>query len=54
MGRKGKRVLEESAGGSTPAVDFETIRLIPAQKQDTTGTGSSLPFGVSASGARPS
>ena len=48
MGRKGKRVLEQSTGSSTPAVDFETIRLIPAQKQDTTGTGSSLPFGVSA------
>ena len=38
MGRKGKRVLEQSTGSSTPAVDFETIRLIPAQKQDTTGT----------------
>ena len=48
MGRRGKRVLEQSAGSSTPAVDFETIRLLPAQKQDTTGTGSSLPFGVSA------
>ena len=42
MGREGKRVLEQSAGSSTLAVDFETIRLIPAQKQDTTGTGSSL------------
>ena len=48
MGRKGKRVLEQPTGSSTPAVDFETIRLIPAQKQDTSGTGSSLPFGVSA------
>ena len=48
MGRRGKRVLDQSAGSSTPAVDFETIRLLPAQKQDTTRTGSSLPVGVSA------
>ena len=48
MGRKGKRVHEQSAGSSTPACDYETIRLIPAQKQDTTGTGSSLPSGISA------
>ena len=27
---------------------YETIRLIPAQKQDGTGTGSSLPSGISA------
>ena len=48
MGRKGKRVHEQSAGSSTPAGDYETIRLIPAQKQDATGTGSSLPTGISA------
>ena len=48
MGRKGKRVHEQSAGSSTPACDYETIRLIPAQKQDATGTGSSLPLGISA------
>ena len=43
MGCKGKRVHEQSAGSSTPAGDYETIRLISAQKQDATGTGSSLP-----------
>ena len=48
MGRKGKRVHEQSAGSSTPAGDYETIRLIPTQKQDATGTGSSLPSGISA------
>ena len=48
MGRKGKRVHEQSAGSSTPAGDYETIRLIPAQKQDAKGTGSSLPSGISA------
>ena len=48
MGRKGKRVHEQSAGSSTPAFDYETIRLIPAQKQEATGTGSSVPSGISA------
>ena len=48
MGRKGKRGHEQSAGSSTPAFDYETIRLIPAQKQDATGAGSSLPLGISA------
>ena len=48
MGRKGKRVHEQSAGSSTPAGDYETIRLIPTQNQDATGTGSSLPSGISA------
>ena len=45
MGRKGKRVHEQSAGSSTPAFDYETIGLIPAQKQEATGTGSSVPSG---------
>ena len=48
MGRKGKRVHEQSAESSTPACDYETIRLIPAQKQEATGTGSSVPSGTSA------
>ena len=48
MGRKGKRVHEQSAGSSTPAFDYETIRLIPAQKQEATRTGSSVPSGISA------
>ena len=48
MGRRGKRVLDQSADSSTPAVDLETIRLLPAQKQYTTKIGSSLPVGVSA------
>ena len=41
MGRKGKRVHEQSAGSSAPAFDYETIRLLPTQKQESTGTGSS-------------
>ena len=48
MGRKGKRVHEQSAGSSAPAFDYETIRLIPTQKQESTGTGSSAPSGISA------
>ena len=48
MGRKGKRVHEQSAGSSTPAFDYETIRLIPAQKQEATGRGSSVPWQISA------
>ena len=48
MGRKGERVHEQSAGSSTPAFDYETIRLIPAQKQEATGRGSSVPWGISA------
>ena len=48
MGRKGKRVHEQSAGSSAPACDYETIRLIPPQKQESIGTGSSAPSGISA------
>ena len=47
MGRKGKRVHEQSAGSSTPAGDYETIRLIPTQKQDATEQDP-LPSGISA------
>ena len=48
MGRKGKRVHEQSAGSSASACDYETIRLIPTQKQESIGTGSSAPSGISA------
>ena len=32
MGRKGKRVHEQSEGNSAQAFDYETIRIIPTQK----------------------
>ena len=33
MGRRDKRVLDQSAGSSTPAVDFETIRCTQATQR---------------------
>ena len=48
MGRKGKRVHEQSEGSSAQTFDYETIRTIPTQKQESTGTGSSAPSGISA------
>ena len=39
MGRKGKRVHEQSVGSSARAHDYETIRIIPTQKQESTVTG---------------
>ena len=48
MGRKGKRVHEQSVGSSAQALDYETIRIIPTQKQESTGTGSPAPSGISA------
>ena len=48
MGRKGKRVHEQSAGSSAPAFDYQTIRLLPTQKQEFSGTRSSAPSRISA------
>ena len=48
MGRKGQRVHEQSVGSSAQAFDYETIRIIPTQKQESTGTGSPAPSGISA------
>ena len=54
MGRKGKHVHEQSVGSSARAYDYETIRIIPTQKQESSGTGSSAPSGISAPPARSS
>lgn len=48
MGRKGKRVLEQAVGSSDRVHDYETIRIIPTQKQESTGTGSTTSQGISA------
>ena len=54
MGRKGKRVHEQSVGSSARAHDYETIRIIPSQKQESTGTGSTASSGIGPSRARSS
>ena len=48
MGRKGKRVHEQSVGSSARAHDYETIRIIPTQKHESTGTGSAASSEISA------
>ena len=57
MGRKGKRVHEQSEGSSAPSVDHETIKVVPSQKQESTATDSkacsviSAPPGLEAPGS---
>ena len=48
MGRKGKRVHEQSVGSSARSHDYETIRIIPTPKQESTVTGSTASSGISA------
>ena len=35
MGRKGKRVHEQSVGSTVLTHDYETIKVVPAQKQES-------------------
>ena len=53
MGRKGKRVHEQSVESSAPSHDYETIKVVPTQKQESTVTESTASSGISAPGLDP-
>ena len=48
MGRKGKRVHEQSVGSSAPSHHYETIKIVSTQKQESTVTESTASSGISA------
>ena len=48
MGRKGKRVHEQSVGSSAPSHDYETIKIVSTQKQESTVTESTASSGIPA------
>ena len=48
MGRKGKRVHEQSVGSSAPPHDYETIKIVSTQKKEFTVTESTASSGISA------
>ena len=48
MGRKGKRVHEQSVGSSARSHDYETIKIVSTQKQESTVTESTASSGISA------
>ena len=48
MGCKGKRVHEQAVGSSAPSHDYETIKIVSTQKQESTVTESTASPGISA------
>ena len=48
MGRKGKRVHEQAVGSTALSHDYETIKVVPAQKQESTAADSKVCSGISA------
>ena len=48
MGRKGKRVHEQSVGRSAPSHDYETIKIVSTQNQESTVTESTASSGIPA------